>query len=101
MNPSLGSGYQAVMYRLILSELKLDIVTLRSNWPLMQPRPVTPRIGRSMKDEASDWSKGPHIMRPSLLISQASSVHILSVVSVFHEKLDPDVLWSSFKKSQP
>ena len=83
MNPSLGSGYQAVMYRLILSELKLDIVTLRSNWPLMQPRPVTPRIGRSMKDEASDWSKVPHVMCPSL-ISQASSVHILSV-SVFHE----------------
>ena len=38
MNPSLGSGYQAVMYRLILSELKLDIVTLSSNWPLMQLR---------------------------------------------------------------
>lgn len=60
MNPSLGSGYQAVMYRLILSELKLDIVTLGSNWPLMQLRPVSPLIGWIMSDEASDWSDGPH-----------------------------------------
>ena len=60
MNPSLGSGYQAVMYRLILSELKLDIVTLSSNWPLMQLRPVSPLIGRSMTDQTSDWPDGPH-----------------------------------------
>ena len=85
MNPSLGSGYQAVMYRLILSELKLDIVTLSSNWPLMQLRQaVRPLIGRSMTDQASDWPDGPHWMRPSLMISQTSSVHILSV-PVFHE----------------
>ena len=61
MNPSLGSGYQAVMYRLILSELKLDIVTLSSNWPLMQLRQaVRPLIGRSMTDQASDWPDDPH-----------------------------------------
>ena len=61
MNPSLGSGYQAVMYRLILSELKLDIVTLSSNWPLMQLRQaVRPLIGQSMTDQASDWPDDPH-----------------------------------------
>ena len=79
MNPSLGSGYQAVMYRLILSELKLDIVTLSSNWPLMQLRPVSPLIGWWVNDEASDWLLGPHWMARPHDQSDLKCPHFISL----------------------